>query len=194
MKTERKLRKEIKAHSRKHKSQIHNPESAAHKKMQNMKKQVTELQSKHAKEQERYLDRAICNSYVQNDTRKLTELIKSYQDGSFKNLDTRIPCVKDEDNIVRTNTHSIHRAFRNRWRKVFCHEQDIQDLKNFRIDPKDIKNWGYPSNEEISVAEVIDAMKKIKLKTAGGPDDVLPEFLCGDNTTMAITLKFCLIR
>ena len=83
MKREAKLRKEIKAHSRKYKLQVHNPESAAYKTMQHMKKQVSELQSKHAKEQERYLDRAICKSYEQNDTRKLTELVKSYQDGSF---------------------------------------------------------------------------------------------------------------
>ena len=114
---------------KKHKSQIHNPDCAAYKKMQNMKKQVAELQHKHAKEKERYLDRAICNSYEQNDTRKLTELVKSYQDGSFKSLDTRISCVKDEYNIVRTDTHSILRAFRNRWFRVFCHDKRYPRLE-----------------------------------------------------------------
>ena len=189
MKKERKLHKEIKAHCKKHKSQMHNPESAAYKKMQNMKKQVTELQSKHAKEKERYLDRAMCKSYEQNDARKLTELVKSYQEGGFKSLDTRISCVKDEDNIVRTNTHSIHRAFRNRWRRVFCHEKDIQDLHNFRIDPYDIENNDHPCNEEIRIAEIQEAMKRIKLQTAGGPDNILPEFLCGKKTTILITLQ-----
>ena len=37
--------------------EIHKPECAAYKKMKKMKKQATELQSKHAKEKDRYLDK-----------------------------------------------------------------------------------------------------------------------------------------
>ena len=140
MKKESKLRKAIKSHCRKFKAQIKNPESEAHRKLQNMKEEITALQLKHTKERERYLDRSINNSYETNNMRKLSELVRNYEEDNFRGKDVAISCIRDAEGMIRTSNDSIRQVFENKWRKVFSHEQDAKELEHFQLTDQECKD------------------------------------------------------
>ena len=142
-----------------------------------MKKEISELQIRHAKERERYLDRSITQSYEENDTRKLTRLVCNYEEESPKDSNDSIGCVKDADGIMRTNDDSIRNAFHAHWKKMFDHEQDAQDVKNFIIDREEMEDDSLIYNKLISRDEVELSLKRMKSGKAFGLDNLPREFL-----------------
>ena len=114
-------------------AQIKNPESEARKKLRNMKK-IAAFQLKHTKERERHLDKSIGKSNETNNTRKLSELVCNYEEENLKGQDVAISCINDAKGIIRTSNDKIREIFRNRWRKVFSHDQDAKDRDQFQLN------------------------------------------------------------
>ena len=88
-----------------------------------------------------------------------------------------IGCVKDSEGTIRTNDESIRKVFQSHWKKMFDHEQDSEDIRNFEISDEDMVNDALVSNKPISTSEVSEALKKMKNGKAFGLDELPREFL-----------------
>ena len=97
-------------------------------------KRNTAFQLKHTKEREIYLAKSISKSYETNNTRRLSELECNNEWKNLKGQDVAISCIKDGKDITQTRNDKIREVFRNRWRKVFSHDQDAKGLDQFQLN------------------------------------------------------------
>ena len=179
----------MKQHIQKYRKEIKNKNNIQFQQLEDIKNEIKFNIEKQTREQERYLDRCLTTAHKEHNLRKLTKVVSTYQNEVTPEDDAPIKCVRDETGNMKLGIEDILKCYREYWTKIFTHEDDRNDLRNFDATQYDNDQSDPLCNKSISLKEVEDSLKTIGPNKASGLDDIAPIFLCDKSKILIQALQ-----